>query len=124
VSLYCPIVHYTRNVTLIQTTSVVFPPLLFPALIIGYVYRELAVAYLRTGRDIRRMMANSRSPIYSDFGELLEGIVTVRAFSAERRFLDNLYVRLDVFTKVSLFDISEAIYMFMSYFCSFGTSFG
>ncbi|KAF5326729.1 hypothetical protein D9619_003945 [Psilocybe cf. subviscida] len=85
--------------TSVVTIVVVFPPLVLPALIIGYIYRELAAAYLRTGRDIRRMMSNSRSPIYSDFGELLEGIVTVRAFSAEIRFLENLYVRLDVYTK-------------------------
>ncbi|KAJ7725658.1 hypothetical protein DFH07DRAFT_716715, partial [Mycena maculata] len=56
--------------------------------------------YLSTGRDLRRIEANLRSPIYSDFGELLQGIVTVRAFSAERRFLDNLHVRVDLFTKM------------------------
>ncbi|KAG1751897.1 hypothetical protein EDB19DRAFT_1870900 [Suillus lakei] len=33
------------------------------------------VLYLKTGRDLRRMESNSRSPIFSGFGELLEGIV-------------------------------------------------
>lgn len=47
------------------------------------------------------MESNTRSPIYSDFGELLEGIVTVRAFSVERRFLNNLHKKVDVTTKVS-----------------------
>ena len=46
------------------------------------------------------MESNTRSPIFSDFGELLEGIVTVRAFSAERRFLNNLHKRIDTTTKV------------------------
>jgi hypothetical protein len=46
------------------------------------------------------MESNTRSPIYSDFAKLLEGIVTVRAFSAERRFLDNLHLKIDVTTKV------------------------
>ena len=46
------------------------------------------------------MESNTRSPIFSDFGELLEGIVTVRAFSAERRFLNNLHVKIDNTTKV------------------------
>lgn len=75
--------------------SVVFPWFLLPASLLGFVYRELALGYLNTGRDLRRMESNSRSPIFSDFGELLEGIVTVRAFSAERRFLDNLHKKLD-----------------------------
>ncbi|KAF9490898.1 multidrug resistance-associated ABC transporter [Pleurotus eryngii] len=84
----------------ILTVGVVFPLFLIPAFVIGVVYYQLAVGYLNTGRDLRRMESNSRSPIFSDFGELLEGIVTVRAFSAEIRFLDNLLRRIDVTTKM------------------------
>jgi ABC-type multidrug transport system fused ATPase/permease subunit len=51
------------------------------------------------GRDLRRMESNSRSPIFASFGETLEGIVTVRAFSAERRFLNTLHARVDETTK-------------------------
>ncbi|KAJ7664588.1 multidrug resistance-associated ABC transporter [Mycena polygramma] len=82
------------------TISVVFPGFFFPAVILGYIYYRLALGYLNTGRDLRRMESNSRSPIYSDFSELLEGIVTVRAFSAETRFLNGLYTRIDVATKM------------------------
>ncbi|KAF8554053.1 hypothetical protein OG21DRAFT_1497299 [Imleria badia] len=84
----------------IVTVAIVFPWFLIPAVIIGYFYRLLAIGYLNTGRDLRRMESNSRSPIFSGFGELLEGIVTVRAFSAERRFLDDLHVKIDVTTKM------------------------
>jgi ABC-type multidrug transport system fused ATPase/permease subunit len=80
--------------------SVIFPYFLIPAIIIGFVYWELAIGYLNTGRDLRRMESNTKSPIYSDFGEILEGIVTVRAFSAERKFLDNLLFKIDITTKV------------------------
>jgi len=48
------------------------------------------------------MESNSRSPIFSGFGELLEGIVTVRAFSAEKRFLDGLHSKVDLTTQVSV----------------------
>ena len=74
-----------------------------PAFIIGFAYRELALGYLNTGRDLRRMESNTRSPIFSDFGEILEGIVTVRAFSAEKRFLNNVFVKIDTTTKVGSF---------------------
>jgi len=84
----------------VVTITVVFPGFLFPALVLGYIYYRLALGYLNTGRDLRRMESNSRSPIYSDFGELLEGIVTVRAFSAETRFLDNLHKRINTATKM------------------------
>ncbi|KAJ7725290.1 hypothetical protein DFH07DRAFT_970902 [Mycena maculata] len=84
----------------ILTVTIVFPPFLFPAFIIGYLYRTLAIGYLSTGRDLRRMESNTRSPIFSDFGELLTGIVTVRAFSAEISFLDNLHSRIDETSKM------------------------
>ncbi|KAJ7579704.1 hypothetical protein C8J56DRAFT_281572 [Mycena floridula] len=84
----------------ILTVAFVFPLFLIPATFLGFIYRELALGYLNCGRDLRRMESNTRSPIFSDFGELLEGIVTVRAFSAETRFLDNLHKRIDTSTKM------------------------
>lgn len=48
------------------------------------------------------MESNTRSPIFSGFGELLEGIVTVRAFSAEQKFLDGLHQKIDQTTKVGV----------------------
>ncbi|KIY50596.1 hypothetical protein FISHEDRAFT_39032 [Fistulina hepatica ATCC 64428] len=83
----------------VVTIGIVLPGFLLPAVAIGFVYRELAVAYLNTGRDLRRMESNTRSPIFSDFNELLDGIVTVRAFSVEKRFLDNLHRKVDITTK-------------------------
>ncbi|EKM76533.1 hypothetical protein AGABI1DRAFT_122491 [Agaricus bisporus var. burnettii JB137-S8] len=84
----------------VLTIAFIFPSFLVPAFFIGLGYYELAIGYLNTGRDLRRMESNSRSPIFSDFGELLEGIVTVRAFSAENRFLNNLHKKVDVTTKM------------------------
>ncbi|KAF8890914.1 multidrug resistance-associated ABC transporter [Infundibulicybe gibba] len=84
----------------ILTIAFVFPLFLIPAFFIGFAYRELAIGYLNTGSDLRRMESNTRSPIFSDFGELLEGIVTVRAFSAEKRFLDGLHQKVDTTTKM------------------------
>ncbi|KAF9533294.1 hypothetical protein CPB83DRAFT_880389 [Crepidotus variabilis] len=82
------------------TIVVVFPYFLIPAAFMSVAYRELALGYLNTGRDLRRMESNTRSPIFSHFGELLEGIVTVRAFSAEKRFLDDLHSKIDVTSKM------------------------
>ncbi|KZT66167.1 hypothetical protein DAEQUDRAFT_813713 [Daedalea quercina L-15889] len=82
------------------TVVVVFPLFVVPACILGFFYRRAAVGYLNTGRDIRRMESNSRSPIFANFNELLEGIVTVRAFSAEQKFLDDLYKKVDLTTQM------------------------
>ncbi|KAH6873975.1 multidrug resistance-associated ABC transporter [Coprinopsis sp. MPI-PUGE-AT-0042] len=90
--------------------AVVFPYFLVPAALIGLAYRELAIGYLNTGRDLRRMESNTRSPIFSDFGELLEGIVTVRAFSAERRFLNSLHQKIDNTTKMCAMTFTSSVY--------------
>ncbi|KAI0372366.1 multidrug resistance-associated ABC transporter [Pilatotrama ljubarskyi] len=82
------------------TVIVVFPLFVFPAAVLGFFYRRAAIAYLNTGRDIRRMESNTRSPIFANFSELLEGIVTVRAFGAEQRFLDGLYKKIDLTTQM------------------------
>ncbi|KAJ3842758.1 hypothetical protein EV361DRAFT_888642 [Lentinula raphanica] len=84
----------------VLTIAVIFPFFLIPATILGFIYRELSIGYLNTGRDLRRMESNSRSPIFSDFSELLEGIVTVRAFSSEKRFLDNIHTKIDLTTRM------------------------
>ncbi|KAG8689189.1 hypothetical protein FRC11_003875, partial [Ceratobasidium sp. 423] len=77
------------------TVSVILPPFLLPAAIIAWLYYLIALKYVRTARDLKRMESNSRSPIFSSFAELLEGIVTVRAFSAEQRFFDKLHKQVD-----------------------------
>ncbi|KAJ7937267.1 P-loop containing nucleoside triphosphate hydrolase protein [Mycena leptocephala] len=50
--------------------------------------------------DLRRMEANTRSPIFTGFSELLEGIVTVRAFGVEKRFLNEMYGKIDITTRM------------------------
>ncbi|KAJ7717556.1 P-loop containing nucleoside triphosphate hydrolase protein [Mycena metata] len=82
------------------TFSVLFPPFLLPASIITFLYRSLAIGYLNTGRDLRRMESNNRSPIFSNFEEVLTGIVTVRAFSVEKRFLQSFFDNVDKMTEV------------------------
>ncbi|KAJ7590252.1 multidrug resistance-associated ABC transporter [Mycena floridula] len=84
----------------VVTISVIYPLFLIPASFMGVIYYRIAMGYLHTGRDLRRMDSNTRSPIFSDFQEMLEGIVTVRAFSAENRFLQAIHQKIDAHTKV------------------------
>ena len=62
----------------------------------------VAKRYLNISRQLRRMESTSRSTIFSGFGELLEGIVTIRAFSAEHRFMEEFHKKNDVAIKVRL----------------------
>ncbi|KAF8581299.1 multidrug resistance-associated ABC transporter [Ramaria rubella] len=77
------------------TVIIVVPGFLPIAAIITFIYVRLSLGYLATGRDLRRMESNSRSPILAGFSDLVSGIVTVRAFSLERQFLAGHYKRVD-----------------------------
>ncbi|KAH8823501.1 hypothetical protein DL96DRAFT_1698061, partial [Flagelloscypha sp. PMI_526] len=84
----------------IVVIAIIFPIFLLPAAVIFFLYLQLTIGYLNTARDLRRMEANTRSPIFSTFSEVLDGIVTVRAFSKEKQFLNEFYVKLDLTTKI------------------------
>lgn len=79
---------------------VFFPTFLVPATFIALLYRMIAKRYLNISRQLRRMESTSRSPVFSGFGELLEGIVTIRAFSAENRFMEEFHKKNDIAIKV------------------------
>ncbi|CAE6397156.1 unnamed protein product [Rhizoctonia solani] len=72
------------------------PYFIFPAVIIAYLHVWFSGGYVSASRDLRRIEATTRSPIVASFSELLAGIVTVRAFGAERTFLLKMYKMLDL----------------------------
>ncbi|QRV95975.1 ABC transporter [Ceratobasidium sp. AG-Ba] len=80
----------------VATIAYAVPYFIIPAVIIAYLHVWFSNGYVTASRDLRRIESNTRSPIISGFGELLNGIVTVRAFGLERDFLNNMYKRLDL----------------------------
>lgn len=51
--------------------------------------------YLNGAREVKRLESNARSPIFSDFGALLSGVATVRAFDKTFTYLDRMYTKID-----------------------------
>ncbi|CBN77890.1 multidrug resistance-associated protein-like protein [Ectocarpus siliculosus] len=43
--------------------------------------------YMKTSREAKRLEAVTRSPVYSQLSETLDGLVTIRAFGKQHRFL-------------------------------------
>ncbi|TBU41809.1 P-loop containing nucleoside triphosphate hydrolase protein [Dichomitus squalens] len=80
--------------------TVIFPLFVVPATILTYFYILIASLYQPAGRDIRRMESTSKSPIFSSLSEVLDGIVTIRAFSVEARFLDDFFKKVDAATQM------------------------
>lgn len=94
-SLMTVIIYVANLFVAIGVVAVIVPWFLVPAAIISYMYYRYTLLYLRAGRSVRRLEATLRSPIYSGFAELLDGVVSVRAFGAEERFFKILCDQVD-----------------------------
>jgi len=66
----------------------VIPPLLFA-------YNRLQLFFRRTNTELKRLENISRSPIYTEFQEVLQGVSSLRAFGEEKTFSDELEKRID-----------------------------
>ncbi|KAH8259007.1 hypothetical protein KR038_006887, partial [Drosophila bunnanda] len=64
--------------------AVVNPLLLAPAFVIGVIFYKFRAFYLKTSRDVKRIEAIARSPVYSHLASSLTGLSTIRAFEAQR----------------------------------------
>ncbi|KAL4077404.1 P-loop containing nucleoside triphosphate hydrolase protein [Scleroderma citrinum] len=84
----------------VLTVAIFFPAFLVPATLIAIFYCWIAKRYLSISGHLRRMESTSKPPTYAGFGEVLEGIVTIRAFSAEHRFMEEFHKKIDVATKM------------------------
>jgi ABC-type multidrug transport system fused ATPase/permease subunit len=60
------------------TVVVVVPWFIPVGALITYCYVRLSIAYLATGRDLRRLESTSRSPILTGFSDMVSGIATGR----------------------------------------------
>eukprot|EP00752_Nemacystus_decipiens_P006715 g6038.t1 len=69
---------------------------MIPAL--GY-FMHLLRFSMKTSREVKRLEAVTRSPVYSLLSETLDGLVTIRAFSVQHRFLGQFMERVDLNTR-------------------------
>ncbi|WEW55998.1 Transporter of the ATP-binding cassette (ABC) [Emydomyces testavorans] len=77
-------------IMIVVLISVITPGFLIAGVFITLLYFALGALYLNTSRDLKRLESVQRSPLYQQFGETLNGVVTIRAYGDGARFiLDN-----------------------------------
>lgn len=84
---------------------VIIPPLLF-------VYYRVQLFFRKTNTELKRLENISRSPIYTEFQEVLQGVSSLRAFGEEKSFTDELERRID---KNSVVMILQKVYILFVY---------
>ncbi|CAO3593350.1 unnamed protein product [Absidia cylindrospora] len=75
--------------------TAVTPAFLIPGFFITIAFWVIGVYYLKTSRDLKRMNAVSRSPIYVQFNESVNGVATIRAFGCQGRFIKENFDKVD-----------------------------
>ncbi|GAA6008715.1 uncharacterized protein JCM10292_005037 [Rhodotorula paludigena] len=109
--------HAFSFLTNVGVIVVVSPRFIPPAVLIIFLYARYALMFVKTSRDLRRLESNARSPIFSKFGETLQGIVTVRAFGGERRFLKGLWDSVDRMQAVAYSSAMSNRYLLWRFDC-------
>ncbi|KAL1513419.1 hypothetical protein ABEB36_002836 [Hypothenemus hampei] len=92
--------------------ATVNPWMLLPTIVILIIFYYIRVVYLATSRDIKRLEALTRSPIYSHLTTSLQGLTTIRAFGAQKILKDEFNHYQDAY--------SSAYFMFLAANRTFG----
>ncbi|XP_050079430.1 probable multidrug resistance-associated protein lethal(2)03659 [Anopheles maculipalpis] len=66
--------------------------LLIPTAIMGVVFYMLRFVFLKTARNVKRVEAITRSPVFTHTNATIDGLTTIRAFGAEH-FLEDTFHR-------------------------------
>ncbi|KAH8916728.1 P-loop containing nucleoside triphosphate hydrolase protein [Atractiella rhizophila] len=89
-------VYYLRALILVM---VILPWFLIVGAVLLFIFRRLSQQYLSASREFRRLESISKSPIYSQFGETLHGLVTIRAFGCQERVDEEVADKVDNYMK-------------------------
>jgi ATP-binding cassette subfamily C (CFTR/MRP) protein 4 len=97
------------------------PWLLILVPVIYYLFVFLRSKYIKSSREIKRLEAVSRSPIYADFSAALDGLNTLRAYKLEERITTSFYSQLDKNQRVwhSFLMVSRWLGFRLDFMCTF-----
>lgn len=82
-------------ICIVVLISIITPKFLIAAFFISITYFGIGKFYLSSSTDLKRLESVQRSPLYQQFGETLSGVVTIRAYGDERRFVRDNQGRVD-----------------------------
>ncbi|OJD36754.1 abc transporter [Diplodia corticola] len=90
-------------VAAIVVIASVTPLFLIVSLVLTVWFVYIFMRFLPTSQSLRRLEMVSLSPLMSNFGILLNGLTTIRAFRAQPRFQDRVIAVTDAFQKMDHF---------------------
>ncbi|MBW0487072.1 hypothetical protein O181_026787 [Austropuccinia psidii MF-1] len=82
-------------ISVVAVVSWTLPPFLAVCIPLMLVYRSVQIYYLATSRELKRIDATTKSPIFALFGETLAGMATIRAYGEQGRFIGENEFKVD-----------------------------
>ena len=68
--------------------------ILFAAVLLLFALR-ITTRYLAGAREVKRLESNAKSPVFEQFGSVLMGIGTIRAFDKADAYIERMYAKID-----------------------------
>ena len=84
--------QFIGTIVTIMTVIWMFIIIILPVGVLFFIVQRF---YVSTSRQLKRLESISRSPIYSHFGESLQGSSTIRAFGMEKEFINQSQTLVD-----------------------------
>jgi len=88
-------IWFWRSASIVVVCMIVSPYLFLLVVPMFVLYAKLAKRYLPATRDLRRLDAAARSPIFSHFSETMAGVSTIRAMQQQARAVNTNILRLE-----------------------------
>ncbi|RVD86189.1 uncharacterized protein DFL_004478 [Arthrobotrys flagrans] len=90
-------------VGIVIAAAFITPIMLICAIILFGVGLALALYYLKTARDIKRIESVNKSPIFELFGSVLLGVGTIRAFGEGETYIEKMDKRIDTYAEATYY---------------------
>ena len=91
--------QFTGTIVLACVVTYYFIPIIAP--IVGF-FVWIQTFFRATSRELKRLEGRTRSPIFSSFGETLQGLQVIRAYGVSAAFIRENEARVDVNSRVFL----------------------
>ncbi|KPI39751.1 ATP-dependent bile acid permease [Cyphellophora attinorum] len=88
--------HNAMQVVAVIIAGVIVSPfmIIFAVVLLG-VCLFYALRYLAGAREVKRLESNAKSPVFEQFGSVLTGIATIRAFDKTDAYIERMYKKID-----------------------------
>ena len=80
---------------------IVSPWMMLSALVLLAACWRITRLFLAGAREVKRLESNAKSPIFEQFGSVLNGIGTIRAFGKTEEYINRMFSKIDAHARAS-----------------------